>query len=43
LRREFYERFYGLRTIPWENEREVEEILAKKELLVPEVQNDGPV
>lgn len=33
LKREFYEKFFGLRLIPWENEEEIERLLAEKEAL----------
>lgn len=33
LKREFYENFFGLRLISWENEEEIERLLAEKETL----------
>jgi len=35
LRKEFYEKFYGMRTIPWDYTMEIEAILAGKENLKP--------
>ena len=35
LKREFFEKYFGLRTIPWENRAEIEGILAGKENLTP--------
>jgi len=32
----FYEKFFGLRTIPWENAKEIDSILAAKEKLTTE-------
>lgn len=33
LKKEFYTKFFGLRTIPWENQEEIERLLAEKEAL----------
>lgn len=40
LKKEFYTKFFGLRTIPWENQEEIENILAAKEQLKVDSSNN---